>query len=545
MSCDCSIIDDSAKKNPGAESQQASQSTQAAQEEKFQNEKVPSSENSPLPQDISLPTEMLPRENIECYARRASTNGKNDVAEKIRNTIDNTSISCDLNNFVEEQFRLTPGSSRTVTVWKISVDGNEDGSRPQLLLLKGLQFSNGKLSGTLNSSLAGKTIKILIAAYDTEGEIDTKEYNLTAKSGKSASIKFLFPYEGNGRVTCSFGPRNPPKPGASSMHKGIDISQPGAELGYILSSADGVVTQCGPARGYGNWIVIEHRDFSQDIVATTVYGHMNDIYVSVGQRVAAGQRIAKEGNAGIGTAAHLHFELHKGKLGNPVDPIPYINGNITIAQNNLKGQFGIPDEKSFTTISNSLRGMSKEEKPLPCPSILNQTSGVSTTIQPNNEANKQIVENVLNNDRSLSDEDRRVLNLMASSQSGYDAQFVRSGSTSKGIFQMTDKVAGIFYSKIGASVTGDTRVDPETSTRAQIRYYKDEMVKYWDEFNRTKLPGPATLAGKPLTPELTAKYSSLTKEEFIYGLIYHDGVKNAIIGRDLQGVEQFRKRSSI
>jgi len=534
MSCDCSVIPNSAngEVKPLETPLQNSTST---------------SLNSDS--DTNKPTEMLPGENIDCYARRASTNGKNDVAEKIENKIDNTSLVCDLNGFVNEQFRLTPGSSRTATEWKIKIDG-EDQIDESTLSIPNLQFINARLTGTLSDAVVGKTFRVLIIAKDEDGEIDSKEYTLVAKKTTETTgvLKFVFPYESNGRVTCSYGPRNPPVPGASSMHKGIDISQPGPNLGYILAASDGIAVKCGPARGYGNWVVIEHRDSSNAVIATTVYGHMNDIYVDVGQRVSAGQRIAKEGNAGLGSAAHLHFELHRGKLGNPVDPIPYINGQITIAQNNLKGQFGIPDESSFQTISNSSRGMTADEKPIECSSALDYSQPINpeplaiSSSSSDNLTARQIVERVIDEDSELSAEDKKILLFIAEIESGFKPAEKNPTSSARGIFQMLDRTANVYFRKIGEDASVANRNDPEISTKAQIRFYKDEMLRYWDEFNSSKVPGPATIAGIKLTEELTAKYSSLTKGEFIYGLIHHDGVKNAALGKDLQGVDYWRRR---
>jgi murein DD-endopeptidase MepM/ murein hydrolase activator NlpD len=51
----------------------------------------------------------------------------------------------------------------------------------------------------------------------------------------------------------------------------------------------------------------------------TVYGHVNDYTVSVGQRVTAGQEIAHVGNRGQSTGPHLHFEVHDAS-GNKIDP---------------------------------------------------------------------------------------------------------------------------------------------------------------------------------------------------------------------------------
>ena len=60
-------------------------------------------------------------------------------------------------------------------------------------------------------------------------------------------------------MTSAFGPRIPPRPGASSQHKAIDI---GAREGTpIRAVADGVVTMV--ARNYnersGNVVIIQHE----------------------------------------------------------------------------------------------------------------------------------------------------------------------------------------------------------------------------------------------------------------------------------------------
>ena len=80
---------------------------------------------------------------------------------------------------------------------------------------------------------------------------------------------------------------------------------------------DGTVIKAGPAQGFGNWVVIQH-----DRGEVSVYGHMRDYNVSVGQRVTAGQQIAKIGNEGQSTGPHLHFEI-KPDGTNQVDPRPW------------------------------------------------------------------------------------------------------------------------------------------------------------------------------------------------------------------------------
>ncbi len=100
----------------------------------------------------------------------------------------------------------------------------------------------------------------------------------------------------SGTLTSDFGPR------WGSHHGGLDIAAP---IGTpVYAAADGVVVDAGPASGFGLWVRVKHDDGT-----TTVYGHVNDYQVNVGQHVVAGQQIATVGNRGQSTGPHLHFEV--------------------------------------------------------------------------------------------------------------------------------------------------------------------------------------------------------------------------------------------
>lgn len=106
-------------------------------------------------------------------------------------------------------------------------------------------------------------------------------------------------------------------------HNGMDLAAPVGTP--IYAYADGIVTEAGPASGFGMWIVIEHNLGGQ--IISTVYGHMfpDGIDVQPGQHVTAGQHIAEVGNNGQSTGAHLHFEYHTGPWAsdNAIDPKPF------------------------------------------------------------------------------------------------------------------------------------------------------------------------------------------------------------------------------
>lgn len=505
---------------------------------------------TPVP-PLFQPTEILVGENIDCYMQRAgSQSGRvDDIGEKLINRIDNTVLTSDLNLKVDTTFVLSPGSTKVPVTWRIWVNG-APGAVPQDLFFN---TQTGRLFGYVREENANKNFVIKIEAFDASTElIDAREYNLFAKLGKKDdTVKFVFPYAPNGRVTCGFGPRKPPAAGASSSHKGIDISQPGNVLGDILSAGDGTVVKAGPARGFGNWIVIEHTDTQGTLVATTVYGHMkqSEIYVKVGQKVAAGQKIAKEGNEGVGSGAHLHFELHRGKFGNPVDPLPYINGSITYANNNVAGQDGVPDESTFKTVINRNAGITAKEAeaasnqtcPLVLPNQFSPVSGEPSFIPdvPSTSSVQQQIRQALDEDSSLLDEDKKLLMFIAKIESRFIADAKNPTSSARGVYQMLDKQASVYYSKIGVVPTIENRNNAYLATKAQIRFYKDEQKKYWNDYLAS---GRTKINGRVLDEPTRVRYQTYSQGEFIYGLIHHDGVGNAVKGKDLQGVEYWRKK---
>lgn len=126
--------------------------------------------------------------------------------------------------------------------------------------------------------------------------------------------------QGTYTLTSHFGYRIHPIHNTRSLHNGTDF---GAPYGTpIYSMEDGFVLYAGAASGYGNWIVIKH-----DNGLYTGYAHMysNQLYVSPGQRVTRGQKIAAVGSSGTSTGNHLHFFVSKnGPSSGFTDPLNYI-----------------------------------------------------------------------------------------------------------------------------------------------------------------------------------------------------------------------------
>lgn len=100
----------------------------------------------------------------------------------------------------------------------------------------------------------------------------------------------------------------------SWYHPADDIANPAAPP--ITASDGGVVVVAGwPDNfGYGNRVVIDHGNSY-----STLYAHLSNIYVTVGQRISRGQIIGQMGSTGRSTGTHLHFEIRfKGIALNPL-----------------------------------------------------------------------------------------------------------------------------------------------------------------------------------------------------------------------------------
>lgn len=92
---------------------------------------------------------------------------------------------------------------------------------------------------------------------------------------------------------------------------GVDYNYGKDTPGPIYAVRDGVVTQAGPASGYGNWVMIEHEENGKKI--SSYYGHIANggYFVKVGQKVKKGDHIADIGAGIVGssTGAHVHAGL--------------------------------------------------------------------------------------------------------------------------------------------------------------------------------------------------------------------------------------------
>lgn len=104
------------------------------------------------------------------------------------------------------------------------------------------------------------------------------------------------------------------------VHTGIDIPAPiGTE---VMAAGSGKVTWAGyglyrgirdPNDPYGLAVTIKHEFGYQGQALYTVYGHLDQIDVVVGQYVETGEVVGLVGQTGKVTGPHLHFEVRVGR----------------------------------------------------------------------------------------------------------------------------------------------------------------------------------------------------------------------------------------
>lgn len=122
--------------------------------------------------------------------------------------------------------------------------------------------------------------------------------------------------QGDGVWTDKYYPYGSTRGGQLRAHHGVEFN-----VTYntpILAAAEGTVRVAGSdsevAYGphpnfYGNVVVIEHAFQFAGQPLFTLYGHLNEVSVTVGQQVAAQEEIGLSGATGVADGPHVHFEV--------------------------------------------------------------------------------------------------------------------------------------------------------------------------------------------------------------------------------------------
>lgn len=106
------------------------------------------------------------------------------------------------------------------------------------------------------------------------------------------------------RISSLYGRRLHPIKHIFKNHSGIDL------VGYlrdpVFGTANGLVLKATFEKGYGNYVLIEHKYGFQ-----TLYAHLDEVNVQKGERIKRGQIIGRMGSTGQSTGVHLHYEIIK------------------------------------------------------------------------------------------------------------------------------------------------------------------------------------------------------------------------------------------
>ncbi len=115
----------------------------------------------------------------------------------------------------------------------------------------------------------------------------------------------------SGVVTSEFGEVR-----ITHIHQGIDIANNTGTP--IRATANGTVIAVGTSGNFGKRIMIYHGTDENGTTYVTIYAHLSEFKVEVGEKVSQGDLIGLMGNTGVSTGTHLHYEVRVNGI--PVNP---------------------------------------------------------------------------------------------------------------------------------------------------------------------------------------------------------------------------------
>lgn len=146
-------------------------------------------------------------------------------------------------------------------------------------------------------------------------------------------FKLFWPTDSR-RINQFFG-KNPDlyRPFGLAGHEGLDLRAP--TNANVYAAADGEVYFVGHPQNHPYGLLIRIKHEHQGKIYRTIYAHLQETFVQVGQRVTAGQRIGLADNTGNSFGSHLHLTLIIDGVQTPgypvgiVDPWPYLQASAS------------------------------------------------------------------------------------------------------------------------------------------------------------------------------------------------------------------------
>lgn len=127
---------------------------------------------------------------------------------------------------------------------------------------------------------------------------------------KTVDIQGKFKWPANGHIVSRYGRHMDPQLKTWTENLGVEIET--AENNTVCAVAGGQVRRVDWLRGMGNLVFLDHGGIY------TIYGHLEEVYVNLGEDVSAGKPLGKVGDRNSFYGSTFHFEVWKGKT--PYDP---------------------------------------------------------------------------------------------------------------------------------------------------------------------------------------------------------------------------------
>ncbi|MEG0309710.1 MAG: peptidoglycan DD-metalloendopeptidase family protein [Eubacterium sp.] len=228
--------------------------------------------------------------------------------------LENTKKEIEAKNAILESDKAAIEVAKVAQVDSKTQQENIKGQQGQLLAQNKTLIDGLKATIESETASAQQMAKDLGLSTTVNGIVQTGEY--------------YWPTPNIFSLSSPFGNRMHPIFNEWINHDGIDIAAPSGTP--ILAAANGTVEIAEYYGGYGNCVVLNMGTDTSGNKISTLYGHMTNYVVSVGETVSQGQVIGYVGSTGNSTGAHLHLGWYRnGVFVDPLNYYPEYMGNIS------------------------------------------------------------------------------------------------------------------------------------------------------------------------------------------------------------------------
>ena len=206
------------------------------------------------------------------------------------------------------------------------------GSRDFAVRIFERQFSDSDI--TLSDGFLGSKVAPLADENGLAGATSAETFenvNETLRARNEARIREVvaqasskrywrgaFEQMANSKVTSRFADKRTywlgSRPVSKATHYGFDLAS--THAAQVTASNAGVVVLAEDLGIYGNCVILDHG-----LGVHSLYGHLSQVDVAVGETVVQGQPLGRSGATGLAGGDHLHFAILVG--GEYVDPLEW------------------------------------------------------------------------------------------------------------------------------------------------------------------------------------------------------------------------------